>query len=102
MHQVAFHKSRKARSLVVHDEEIHIGWPGFIGSMTAVAKGRFSIAINQPPLPTTLMGKSIYDYIPIMGIATDWLAERPARWKSDGLPPAHLLRKVMDEATDYQ
>jgi hypothetical protein len=81
---------------------VDIGWPGFVGSMTAVAKGRFAIAINQPPLPLSAIGKSIYAYLPGMGMISDWLAERPARWKSDSLPPAHLLRKVMDEAVDFE
>ncbi|NQU70374.1 MAG: hypothetical protein HQ514_07485 [Rhodospirillales bacterium] len=84
------------RTLVVtrHDgragDYFNVTWPGFAGITTAMAPGRFSAAINQPPMRWTS---------PVM--ALDWVANRAAIWRNGGLPPAHLLRKVFDECTTY-
>ncbi|MCG8511405.1 MAG: hypothetical protein MI741_19500 [Rhodospirillales bacterium] len=72
-------------------EYFNISWPGFAGITTAMAPGRFSAALNQPPMRWTS---------PVM--AFDWLANRVGVWKSDGLPPTHLLRKVFDECATYE
>ncbi|MBT3359277.1 MAG: hypothetical protein HN403_06570 [Rhodospirillales bacterium] len=71
-------------------EYFNVTWPGFAGITTAMAPGRFSAALNQPPMRWTS---------PIM--ALDWIANRAAIWKNGGLPPAHLLRKVFDECATY-
>ncbi|MBL6929659.1 MAG: hypothetical protein ISR44_10845 [Rhodospirillales bacterium] len=71
-------------------EYFNVTWPGFAGIITAMAPGRFSAAINQPPMRWTS---------PVM--AFDWVANRAAIWRNGGLPPAHLLRKVFDECETY-
>ena len=62
-----------------------VTWPGFAGVATGLAPGRFSAAFNQAPmrrrgLPLTL----------------DWSLNRISFWRSDALPPAHLLRQVFE------
>ena len=79
-------------------EWIDIGWPGFSGAITGMAPGRFAAAINQPPLPSSAIGRSAPRP---MAIAADWLASRSSVWRSRALPPAHLLRRVFDEAPDW-
>jgi hypothetical protein len=81
---------------------LHIGWPGFAGAITALAPGRFAVAINQPPLPLTRLGAAARRRgAALAGLLTDWAAARPAAWRSRALPPAHLLRQVCDTAPDY-
>ncbi|WP_203073348.1 C45 family peptidase [Falsiroseomonas ponticola] len=80
----------------------HVGWPGLAGTITALAPGRFAAAINQPPLPLTRLGAAARARgLGLAGIAADWLASRPALWRSRALPPAHLLRVVCDTAPDF-
>lgn len=69
---------------------LNLTWPGLVGSFQGMATGRFAAAINQAPMRR-------YGY----GIAFDWLINRHRMFREDGLPPAHLLRKVFEEATDY-
>jgi len=83
-------------------EWLNLGWPGFAGAITALAAGRFAIAINQPPLPQGALGRAARGAgASFLGLAVDWLAISPARWRHRGLPPAHLLRVVCDTAPDY-
>lgn len=83
-------------------EWLNLGWPGFAGVITALAPGRFAIAINQPPLPQRALSRAARRMgADFLGLAVDWLAVRPARWRHRGLPPAHLLRLVCDTAPDY-
>src|SRR5690606_26963023 len=68
----------------------NITWPGMTGVLTAMAPKRFSLAINMAP-----MRKHGWGYI------GDWYKNRVRVGNQDGLPPAHLARKVCEEATDY-
>jgi len=71
-----------------------ITWPGFSGVLTGLAPGRFSAAINQPPMRRWTPG----------GMATrwfDWGVNRIRLWREDALPPAHLLRQVFDQCRTY-
>lgn len=68
----------------------NITWPGFVGVLTAMAPGRFSAAINQPPLNRRT---------PVMRL--DWLIDRARIWRQEGLPPVHLLRQVFDRCRTY-
>ena len=65
-------------------------WPGFAGVLTAMAPGRFSAAINQPP-----MAKVTSSY------PLDWALARAGVWRRRGLPPAHLLRRVFETCRSY-
>ncbi|MFA7307943.1 MAG: hypothetical protein WC026_14855 [Hyphomicrobium sp.] len=65
-------------------------WPGYTGVLQVMAPGRFSAAINQPPMrkATGLF------YL-------DWAANRRRVWHMPHPTPAHLLRKVAEEAKDF-
>ncbi len=73
-----------------HGSYTDINWAGNAGVINAVAPGRFAIAINQAPVDAR------------SGIMLlDWLLQRYHTWRSTALPPSHLLRKVFEEAPDY-
>jgi hypothetical protein len=84
------------RTVVVAHEDspagpfLNVTWPGAVGVLTAMAPGRFSAAINQPPM--------IRRGLTIVG---DWLAQRARLWRSTALPPMHLLRRVATAARSY-
>lgn len=67
-----------------------VSWPGYAGVVTAVAPGRFAVAINQ--------AKSWHGLVTRM---LDWPFSRLALLRSNALPPAHLLRRACEEARDY-
>ena len=64
---------------------------GFTGSIQGLAPGRFAAAFNQAPLrrrsPSMIL---------------DWGLDRIGVWRGQGLPPAHLLRQVFEQARDYE
>lgn len=66
-------------------------WPGYTGVLQVMAPGRFSASLNQAPMrdPTGLF------YL-------DWAANRRRVWKMPHPTPAHLLRKVAEEARDFE
>jgi len=68
----------------------NITWPGLSGSFQGVAPGRFAAAINQAPMRRH--GR---------GYAGDWLGNRVQAKRETGMPPAHLLRLVLESAADY-
>lgn len=65
-------------------------WPGYTGVLQAVAKGRFSAALNQAPMrrPT-----GVYPF--------DWAANRARVWRMPHPTPAHVLREVFEVAADF-
>ncbi len=71
---------------------LNITWPGFVGVVTAMAPGRFALAINQAPLVRR-------GYLPLPG---DWLANRLAVFRSRHLPPVHLARRIMETCRSYE
>ena len=81
---------------------VDVGWPGFSGTITATAPGRFAVAINQPPLQASTAGSALASLSPLAAMGADWLLSRPDTWRSDALPPAFLLRSVMDTAEDFE
>jgi hypothetical protein len=70
---------------------VSMTWPGFTGALTGIARGRFAVAINQPPMLRTGFGK-----------VADWAVARWKIWQHPALPPAHLLRRVLEECGDYE
>jgi hypothetical protein len=70
---------------------VSLTWPGFTGVLQAMAPGRFAAAINQPSLRkhTGL-------------VAIDWLLNKPGVWRSRHVQPIHLLRRVFEEAPDFE
>ncbi|MBM3616946.1 MAG: hypothetical protein FJX23_00180 [Alphaproteobacteria bacterium] len=69
----------------------NITWPGMAGVFNAMAPGRFAAALNQAPMRRHRMD-----------IVTDWARNRFQMYKQHALPPAHLLRKVFEEAASYE
>jgi hypothetical protein len=67
-----------------------VTWPGYVGVLTAMAPGRFSASINQPPLRRQ-----------IGATAADWVVGRVRLWRTHALPPSHLLRRVFDTCRTY-
>ena len=62
-----------------------------MGVVQALAPGRFAAAFNQAPLDRR---SGLF--------ALDWLAQRAVVWRRRALPPAHLLRRVFEEAANYE
>ena len=69
---------------------VTLTWPGYTGVLTAVAPQRFAAALNQAP-----MRKSVGFYY------FDWAANRHRVWTMPHPTPAHLLRRVFDEARSF-
>lgn len=68
----------------------NVTWPGFVGVATAMAPGRFSAAINQPPFRKWT--KSCW---------FDWLINRGRLLGQKATPPTHLLREIFDTCATY-
>jgi hypothetical protein len=66
-------------------------WPGYTGVLQAVAKGRFAAALNQAP-----MRKAGGGLLPL-----DWAINKGRVWRMPYGTPAHLLRRVFEQAPDY-
>lgn len=69
---------------------VTLTWPGYTGVLQAMAPGRFSAALNQAP-----MRKAVGLY------PLDWAANKVRVWQQPHPTPAHLLRRVFEEATSY-
>lgn len=69
----------------------NITWPGLSGVYTAMAPGRFSVAIHQAPMRQHGLT-----------FAGDWVKNQIARRHELALPPSHLLRKVCEDAANYK
>jgi len=68
---------------------INVTWPGFVGVLTATAKGRFAASINQAPMPWR--GREG------VGLWSDYARNALAAWRDgEGLLPEHLLRLVIE------
>jgi hypothetical protein len=65
-------------------------WPGYTGVLQVMAPGRFSAALNQAPM---------HDATGLFYV--DWAVNRRRVWKMPFETPAHLLRRVAEEARDF-
>lgn len=70
---------------------VTLTWPGYTGVLTAVAAGRFAVALNQAP-----MRKAVGFYY------LDWAANRRRVWSMPHPTPAHVLRAVCDEVETFE
>lgn len=68
----------------------NVTWPGVIGALTGMARGRFSVALNQAPMRMHRVGPVV-----------DWVVNRFMTMRSSGLPPMHLMRRVLETAYSY-
>ncbi|MEZ5690667.1 MAG: hypothetical protein R3D71_03250 [Rickettsiales bacterium] len=72
-------------------EFYNITWPGISGVFNATAHNRFSAALNLAPMRR-------YG----INIVADWIKNRRIAYGNSGLPPAHLLRQVFENAENYE
>lgn len=68
-----------------------VTWPGVVGCLQASAAGRFAAVLNQAPERGSRLGR-----LPA------WVREKRRFLRAKGLPPAHLLRQVMETAPDFE
>lgn len=69
---------------------INLTWPGYTGVLQAMAPGRFAASINQAPMD-----------MPLGIMPVDWAINRSKVWQSSDPTPAHLLRRVFEQAESY-
>ena len=72
-------------------EYLNIAYPGFVGVLNGMAKGRFAIAINSAPIP---------DYG--WGFPVDMIISKHKNFQQAHMPASFLLRKVFEECADYK
>jgi hypothetical protein len=71
----------------------NVTWPGFVGTLTASAPGRFAAAINQAPL----WRRARHPWLRPADIAMNALRT----WRIRHIPPDHLLRDVFETCKDF-
>lgn len=69
---------------------VTLTWPGYTGVLQVMAPGRFSAALNQAPMRSTLG----FYYL-------DWAANKKRVWSMPHPTPAHLLREVSETADNF-
>lgn len=67
-----------------------ITFPGFVGVLNGMAPDRFTIAINQAPLPQWYLTRT-----------GNWMVARVKTGRNFNTPPTFLLRKVFEEASNF-
>ena len=70
-------------------------WPGAVGTLTAMAPGRFAAAINQAPLFRRTRANMLRPVDYLRNLSRTLLRER-------GMPPLHLLRHTFETAADFE
>ena len=75
-------------------EFINVTWPGYVGTLTALAPGRFGAAINQGPMRRRTQSRLLRVYDLAANAMGTLLHER-------AIPPDQLLRCVFEQAHDY-
>ena len=71
----------------------NVGWPGYVGALTASAPGRFAAAINQAPLRRRTRHPWLRPY--------DMALNALRTWRIRFIPPDHLLRNVFETCASY-
>jgi hypothetical protein len=72
-----------------------VTWPGAVGTLTAMAPGRFAAAINQAPLFRRTRANMLRPLDYLRNLSRTLLRER-------GMPPLHLLRHAFETAADFR
>jgi hypothetical protein len=70
-----------------------VTWPGYVGTLTAMAPGRFGAAINQAPLWRRTRHPWLRPY--------DLAANAAKTWRIHNMPPDQLLRQVFETCQDF-
>jgi hypothetical protein len=71
----------------------NVGWPDYVGALTASAPGRFAAAINQAPLKRRTRHPWLRPY--------DMALNAARTWRTRFIPPDHLLRNVFETCANY-
>src|SRR5438477_1296959 len=71
----------------------NVTWPGFVGTLTASAPGRFAAAINQAPMWRRTRHPWLRPY--------DMAINALRTWRVRFTPPDHLLREVFETCKDF-
>jgi hypothetical protein len=71
----------------------NVSWPGYVGTLTASAPGRFAAAINQAPLWRRTESPWLRPY--------DLAANALSTWRVSFCPPDHLLRQVFETCRNF-
>jgi hypothetical protein len=71
----------------------NVGWPGYVGALTASAPGRFAAAINQAPMWRRTRHPWLRPY--------DLALNAVATWRLRFIPPDHLLREVFESCRNF-
>lgn len=75
-------------------EFVNVTWPGYVGTLTALAPGRFGAAINQGPMRRRSQGRLLRLYDLVANAVATLRHQRE-------IPPDQLLRRVFEQADDY-
>ena len=75
-------------------EFFDLTWPGAVGTLSAVAPGRFAAAINQAPLLRRTRADMLRPVDYARNLAATLTRER-------GMPPLHLLRHTFETASNF-
>ncbi|MFN3348186.1 hypothetical protein [Pseudorhodoplanes sp.] len=70
-----------------------VTWPGYVGTLTAMAPGRFGAAINQAPL----WRRTRHPWLRVFDLG----ANAVATWHIRNIPPDQLLREVFETCPDF-
>ena len=71
----------------------NVTWPGFVGTLTGCAPGRFAAAINQAPM----WRRTRHPWLRPYDLAMNALRT----WRIRFIPPDHLLREVLETCKDF-
>jgi hypothetical protein len=77
----------------VAGEFYSVTWPGYVGTLTAMAPGRFAAAINQAPLWRRTRHPWLRPF--------DLAANAIKTWRIQNIPPDQLLRQVFETCPDF-
>lgn len=72
---------------------VNVGWPGFVGSLTAMAPGRFAASINQAPL----WRRTHHPWLRPYDLVLNAISTQRLRF----MPPDHLLREVFETCRSF-
>lgn len=73
---------------------VSVTWPGYVGTLTAMAPGRFAAAINQGPMRR----RSHATWLRLYDLAANAVA---TLLHARAIPPDQLLRQVFEQAQTY-
>jgi hypothetical protein len=71
----------------------NVTWPGYVGSLTASAPGRFAACLNQAPMRRRTRRPWLRPY--------DIALNARRTWRIRSIPPDHLLRNVFETCRSY-